>query len=143
MGFLEASKLLFLAIVLGLLIGFEREYLAKKSAGTRTYALVCFGSCFFTLISKYGFSGLISGADVSRIAASIVVGIGFLGAGVIILHKDKVYGLTTAASLWASAAIGMSIGVGWLELALLGTFLMIFVLGAVGVFEYLFLKPKK
>jgi len=144
MNFLEGIKLLSLAIFLGLAIGFEREYLAKKSAGTRTYALICFGSCLFTLISRFGFlkESSLAGVDPSRIAAGIVVGIGFLGAGVIILHHDKVLGLTTAASIWTASAIGMTLGVGWVKLALFGTLLMIFVLGVIGYLEENFLKKK-
>jgi len=140
MELFEVGKLLLLSIVLGLIIGIEREYLAGKSAGTRTYALICFGSTLFTLISRFGFLELKGvSLDPSRIAAGIVVGIGFLGAGVIILHRekgeDKILGLTTAASIWASAAIGMALGVGWIKVALLGTFLIVFVLGGIGWIE--------
>ena len=139
MSLLEVGKLLLLSIVLGLIIGIEREYLAGKSAGTRTYALICFGSALFTLISRFGFLKEGASFDPSRIAAGIVVGIGFLGAGVIILHRekgeDKILGLTTAASIWASAAIGMALGIGWIKVAFLGTFLIVFVLGGIGWIE--------
>jgi len=134
---------LLLAIILGLLIGFEREYLSEKSAGTRTYALIVFSSCLFAYLSKFGFSdvfGLARGTDPSRIAAGIVVGVGFLGAGTIIVHKDKVIGLTTAASIWSSAAIGIALGLGFTRLAIFSTFLTIFVLLGIGVLEEFSLK---
>ena len=141
MDFLESIKLLSLAIFLGLIIGFEREYIAGKSAGTRTYALVCFGSTLFTLISRFGFlNENFQGLDPSRIAAGVVVGIGFLGAGVIVLHHDKVLGLTTAASIWSASAIGMALGVGWIKIAIFGTFLIVFILGIIGWIEKRYLE---
>ena len=141
MDFLRSAELLSLAIFLGIIVGLEREYIAGKSAGTRTYALVCFGSAIFTLISRFGFlsENNLQNFDPSRIAAGIVVGIGFLGAGVIILHRDKVLGLTTAASIWSTSAIGMALGVGWTKIALFGTFLIVFVLGIIGWLEKKFL----
>jgi len=141
MDFLGSAELLSLAIFLGLIVGFEREYIAGKSAGTRTYALVCFGSALFSLISRFGFlrESNFQGLDPSRIAAGIVVGIGFLGAGVIILHRDKVMGLTTAASIWSVSAIGVALGVGWIKIAFFGTFLIVFVLGIIGWLEKKFL----
>ncbi len=99
---------LLMAAIAGGIIGLDRER-AQKPAGIRTLMLVCVGSALFTIISSYGFG---SPADPSRIAAGIVVGIGFLGAGVI-LHSDKgVMGLTTAAAVWAVAAIGVAFGCG-------------------------------
>ena len=141
MDFLRSAELLSLAIFLGIVVGLEREYIAGKSAGTRTYALVCFGSTIFTLISRLGFLGEsnLQNLDPSRIAAGIVVGIGFLGAGVIILHHDKVLGLTTAASIWSVSGIGMALGVGWVKIAFFGTFLIVFVLGIIGWLEKKFL----
>ncbi len=102
---------LFLATVLGAIIGIERR-LAHKTAGMRTFALVCMGAALFTIISVVSFEDFRNkpGFDPSRIASQIVVGIGFLGAGLIILKESKVRGLTTAAGLWVTAAIGMAVG---------------------------------
>ncbi len=100
-----------LAILLGGLLGYERERIGKP-AGMRTYSLVCMGAAFFTLLSIYGFHQ--GGAlDTSRIASQIVIGIGFIGGGLIMHQQEHITGLTTAAGLWATAAIGMAIGVGW------------------------------
>src|SRR3990172_3369786 len=101
---------LILALVLGGLIGLERETV-EKPAGLRTHTLVTLGAALFTLISKEGFFG--SGADPARIASNIVVGIGFLGAGTIWRSGVNVQGLTTAATLWTSAAIGTAAGAGF------------------------------
>ncbi len=103
-----------LALALGLssVIGIERE-LRQKSAGLRTYALVGTGSALFMLVSQYGFAdalGSHSTLDPSRVAAQIVSGIGFIGGGVIFVRRDLVRGLTTAAGVWATAAIGMAAG---------------------------------
>jgi len=101
---------LVLAAIIGLILGIEREVIGKP-AGIRTYALVTLGATIFTIISIHGFSDSAGGNfDPSRIAAQIVTGIGFLGAGVIIFRDTKVEGLTTASGLWVSAAIGMAIG---------------------------------
>ncbi|HEV8338139.1 MAG TPA: MgtC/SapB family protein [bacterium] len=99
-----------LALVLGGLIGIERESV-EKPAGFRTHILVTLGATLFTLISREGFFG--SGADPARIASNIVVGIGFLGAGTIWRSGVTVQGLTTAASLWTAAAIGTAVGAGF------------------------------
>ncbi|GAA2127724.1 MgtC/SapB family protein [Arthrobacter humicola] len=112
--------LLLATFVLCSLIGVERQ-VRQKVAGYRTHVLVGLGSCTFTLISAYGFSAALApGAtmDPSRIAAQIVSGIGFLGAGVIFKGRNVVRGLTTAASIWVSAAVGMACGAGMLSLAL-------------------------
>src|SRR3989338_4514250 len=118
-----------LSIILGGLIGFERERRGKQ-AGLRTFTLVALGSTLFTILSVGGFPG--SGAslayDPSRIASQIVVGIGFLGGGLIFLKEDYVYGLTTAAGLWATAAIGMAIGFHMYGVAVVATFLILLVL---------------
>ncbi|GMA23595.1 membrane protein [Luteimicrobium album] len=103
---------LLLAFALGACIGFERHR-RLKSAGLRTHAVVGVGSAAFTLVSAHGFSNVLGadvGLDPSRIAAQIVSGIGFLGAGVIFVRGDGVRGLTTAASVWLSAAVGMACG---------------------------------
>jgi len=99
---------LFIAGALGGLIGFEREVRAKE-AGVRTHFIVALGSALFMLISQYAFSGQY---DHSRVAAQVVSGIGFIGAGVIIFQKNAVRGVTTAAGLWVAAAIGLACGAG-------------------------------
>src|SRR3954463_11629043 len=106
-----------LAAALGGAIGFERE-LRDREAGFRTHMLVCVGSALFTIVSAYGFSDFLTSgdqvirADPTRIAAQIVTGIGFLGAGAIIRQGVSIRGLTTAATLWVAAAIGMASGAG-------------------------------
>ncbi|MDN5893522.1 MAG: MgtC/SapB family protein [Nocardioides sp.] len=119
------TQLLVAAFVLCSLIGVERQ-LRNKAAGYRTHVLVGLGSCAFTLVSAYGFSAVL-GSDVnldpSRIAAQIVSGIGFLGAGVIFKGHSVVRGLTTAATIWVAAAVGMACGSGMLSLAIALTLL--------------------
>ncbi|GAB3561118.1 MgtC/SapB family protein [Spelaeicoccus albus] len=120
---LEAIGLLAEAFVLSSIIGLERQ-LRQKSAGLRTHALVGMGAALFALVSGYGFSTLLGDhviLDPSRIAAQIVSGIGFLGAGVIFTRGDVVRGLTTAAAIWVTAAVGMASGAGLPWLALAGT----------------------
>lgn len=118
----EILTKLVVSAVLGLLIGFERE-VHNKPAGMRTHSLVCVGSTLFTILSVS-----VAGGDPSRIAAGIVTGIGFLGAGVIFQAKNKMKGITTAAELWVLAAIGLSVGIGYYFAALLTTLIVIFVL---------------
>ena len=118
---------------LGMAIGIERE-LRDREAGLRTHVLVSVGSALFTIISAYGFHDLIANggpvirADPTRIAAQIVTGIGFLGAGAIIREGLSVRGLTTAATLWGVAAIGMAAGAGYYSAALFGTAIVILAL---------------
>src|SRR5829696_4943490 len=115
--------LLALAFVLSATIGLERNR-RFKSAGLRTHTLVGVGSTVFTLVSAYGFAGVMgrtAAVDPSRIAAQIVSGIGFLGAGVIFVRRGSVSGLTTAASIWLTAAIGMACGAGMPALAVMAT----------------------
>lgn len=119
------------ALLLGGVIGMEREY-RSKDAGFRTHFLVALGSALFTIISQYGFTdGL---RDSSRIAAQIVSGIGFLGAGIIIFQKNMVRGLTTAAGLWVTAAIGMACGTGMYAVAAITTALVLIGLEVLHVF---------
>lgn len=113
---------LVVAMVLGGIVGLEREYRAKD-AGFRTHFLVALGSALFTLISMYGFSEGVR--DTSRVAAQVVSGIGFLGAGIIVLQRNVIRGLTTAAGLWVTAAVGMACGVGMFYMAALVTVLML------------------
>ncbi|WP_308797309.1 MgtC/SapB family protein [Agromyces silvae] len=123
--------LLALAFALSLAIGVERSR-RQKSAGLRTHVLVCLGSAMFTLVSAYGFESVL-GPDVvvdpSRIAAQIVSGIGFLGAGVIFVRHNVVNGLTSAATIWMVAAIGMACGAGMPFLAIAGTLLHLITVG--------------
>jgi len=107
---LESLLRVLLAAVLGAIIGFQREK-AGKPAGLRTHILIAMGSALFTVVSIYGFG---SAADPARIAAGIVTGIGFIGAGVIFrgMSGDRVMGITTAASIWITAAIGIAAGAG-------------------------------
>lgn len=111
---------LLVAALLGGLIGLEREY-RSKVAGLRTHLLVAIGSALFMLLSRYGFEGQ---ADPSRVAAQIVSGIGFIGAGAIIMdRRHAVHGLTTAAGIWVSAGIGMTVAAGMYALAGVATLL--------------------
>lgn len=121
----ETAVRLLLALTLGGLIGFERESV-DKPAGFRTHILVCVGAALFALVSREGFFG--SGADPSRVASNIVVGIGFLGAGTIFRTGGGVQGLTTAASLWTVAAIGTATGIGYYAGAVGATLIVIGVL---------------
>lgn len=114
--------------MLGAIIGLDREYRAKE-AGFRTHFLVSLGSALFMIISQYGFAEVIkaNGAnyDGARVAAQIVSGIGFLGAGTIIFHKQFIRGLTTAAGMWATAGIGMAVGGGMYFIGVASTILVL------------------
>jgi putative Mg2+ transporter-C (MgtC) family protein len=105
---LEMILRLLLAAALGAIIGYQRER-ASKPAGLRTHTLICLGAALFTIASIYGFG---VAADPSRLAAGIVAGIGFLGAGAIIRTREHLVGLTTAATIWSVAAIGLAAGAG-------------------------------
>ena len=119
--------------VCGILVGFERQYRSKE-AGIRTHFMVACGAALMMVISKYAFfdvisDGLIAGADIrldpSRVASTIVSGVGFLGAGTIFVHKNTITGLTTAAGLWATAGIGMAFGSGMYLVGFAVTIVMI------------------
>ncbi|XHH09536.1 MAG: MgtC/SapB family protein [Candidatus Bathyarchaeia archaeon] len=112
---------LLLAVLLGGLVGWEREK-SSRPAGLRTHMLVCLGSFLFTLVS------LSFSSDPARIAAGIVAGIGFIGAGTIWGQKDKIQGITTAASLWITAAIGLAIGVEDYPLAVVAAIIVFIIL---------------
>ena len=114
---------LFTAALLGAIVGLEREHI-HKPAGLRTHMLVSLGSCLFTMMSS-SFND-----QPAQIAAGIVAGIGFIGAGTIWAEKDKVKGITTAASLWATAAIGLTIGVGDYPVAVIVTLLVFLILSS-------------
>lgn len=110
---------LLLAGLLGGLIGAEREYRAKV-AGTRTHLLVAIGAALMMIVSRYGFDGQ---GDPARVAAQIVSGIGFIGAGSIMVNKHAVHGLTTAAGIWVAAGIGMAIAAGLYAVGIASTIL--------------------
>ena len=128
------------ALLLGFAIGLERE-MTNKYAGLRTNILVCLGACIFTIISIYGFPEVsvtgdeLGTRDTARVAAQVVTGIGFIGAGTVFRHGATVFGLTTAATLWVSAAIGMACGAGMYTLAILSTIFSIIILVSVRMFE--------
>lgn len=123
---LEIVLRLLLAAALGAVIGFQRER-AKKAAGLRTHILISLGAALFTIVSLFGFPGT---ADVSRVAAGVVTGIGFIGAGVVIhgTRGERVVGLTTAASIWITAAVGLAAGAGMYIVATVAAVLTLLVL---------------
>jgi putative Mg2+ transporter-C (MgtC) family protein len=114
-----------LAMVLGGVIGTERAIFARQAAGTRTFGLVALGACLFVLMGLYvdsAYIGIVN-FDPMRIAAGIITGIGFLGAGLIVFRGDTVHGATTAAGLWIATSLGMSVGYGMYAIAIFGTIL--------------------
>ena len=117
---------LFLAGIMGAIIGLDREYRAKE-AGYRTHFLVSLGSALIMIVSQHGFGEILDtpnvNLDPSRIASQVVTGIGFIGAGTIILHKQIVRGLTTPAGIWATSGIGLAIGAGMYTLGISATIL--------------------
>ena len=116
-----------IAAACGFVIGMERKARSKE-AGVRTHAIVCIASALIMIVSKYSFTDLgYDTYDAARIAAQIVSGIGFLGAGMIFYRRDILHGLTTAAGVWATAGIGMAIGSGMIILGLAGTAIIMFV----------------
>ena len=119
---LDITLRLAVAMLLGGVIGFEREYRAKD-AGFRTHFLVALGSALFCIVSQFGFGFELK--DSSRVAAQVVSGIGFLGAGTIIFQKNVVRGLTTAAGLWVTAAIGLACGTGMYLPAIVTTLMVL------------------
>lgn len=126
------------SLIFGMLIGIERE-VNGKPAGMRTCAIVCIGSCVLSLLSQ-----LIppSFPDRGHIAANIVQGIGFIGAGSILIQKNKVVGLTTAAVIWAVASVGIAVGFGFYKLAFVTTVVVVAVLSILGMFENKFIRKR-
>lgn len=120
---IEIAVRLFIAAVFGAAVGYERRS-SDKPAGLRTLSMVAVGAALFTVISTFGFET----ADQSRVAAQIVTGVGFLGAGTILRSGNSISGLTTAATIWAIAAIGMAVGSGLYIAATGGTVLMLAIL---------------
>lgn len=134
------------ATTLGAAIGLEREYHAKE-AGLRTHVLVALGSCLFMILSAYAFDDFLAkdhvSFDPSRIASQVVTGIGFIGAGTIILQKQMVRGLTTAAGLWVTAAIGLACGVGMYAIAIVTTVLVLVSLGLINIYLPYFAQKER
>ncbi|GHB76970.1 MgtC/SapB family protein [Persicitalea jodogahamensis] len=126
---------LLIAFGTGAIIGFEREY-RSKSAGLRTMILISLGSTMFTIVSVR------IGADPSRMAANVVTGIGFLGGGIIFRETNRVHGTTTAATVWAVAALGVSIGSGLYDLLIVASFMLLFALIVMNIFEKRFIHYK-
>lgn len=132
-GILEILVRLVVAAVCGSVIGYQRE-ITERPAGFRTHVLVCIGSALIMMVSIYPF-GDASRVDPTRIAAQVVTGIGFLGAGTIIRQGSIVRGLTTAASLWTIAGVGLAVGAGFYSAALLATTLVFVVLSGFKIIE--------
>lgn len=128
---------LVLSLISGSIVGYERM-LRHKSAGIRTHAMVAFGSALFAIVSKYGFLDIIvldsANVDVSRVAANIVTGVCFLGAGMIFVKGKSISGLTTAAGIWTVSAIGMVWGCGMYSLGIVATLL-------IAIIQYVLQKP--
>nr|WP_157323883.1 MgtC/SapB family protein [Paenibacillus anseongense] len=135
-----------MALFLGGLIGFERE-VSSHAAGLRTHILVCVGSALVMLLSMYGFSAFVNEVNVrldpSRLAAQVISGIGFLGAGTIIFNGRSITGLTTAASLWVVAGIGLAVGAGFYYPAVLACFMVLISLWILNKVEQKFFNGKK
>lgn len=133
---------LLLSVIFGALLGVERN-LAGKMAGMRTYALVSLGAAFFVAVSRLVILNMGSnavGADPLRIASQIVVGVGFLGAGLVVFRGSHLTGITTAAGIWVAAAVGMACGFGFYALALFATGLAIFIFTVLWVVERDYIK---
>jgi putative Mg2+ transporter-C (MgtC) family protein len=137
---------LVLASFLGSFIGIEREY-KRKEAGMRTYALVCLGAALFTILGFECFRGVFGNLgvsfDPSRIIQAVAMGIGFLGAGLIIIRRSHLEGLTTSAGLWVVAAVGLAIGLKMYFVAVFTSFLAVAILSGLRLFEERFLKTKR
>ena len=140
----EIAVRLVLAAALGSFIGFERERLLW-AAGIRTHMVVCVGACLVMIVSAYGFQGVLNEhviLDPSRVAAQVVSGIGFLGAGSILLRGSVVRGLTTAASIWTVAAIGLAIGGGLYFAGIASTAIILIILAGVKPWKKLLSRPQ-
>lgn len=136
LGFLFNSQIqiilqLILAVILGGIVGFEREY-QKRAAGLRTHSLVCLGATLFTIVSSEAFNFFKGQTgvsfDPSRIISAVVMGIGFIGAGLIVYRRFRLEGLTTAAGIWVVAAIGITIGIRLYLIAIFAAFLTLGIL---------------
>lgn len=139
--FLDSTYVIFgklvLAAVLGMAIGTERAILAKRPAGTRTFALVALGACLFTLtgsVVDQSFLGLVN-FDPMRMAAAVVQGVGFIGAGLIIFRGESIHGVTTAAGLWLSAAVGVGVAFGMYSVSIFASLLALLILAGMWYVE--------
>lgn len=143
MDFLAVTVRLVLAVICGGAIGIEREY-KRRPAGFRTHILICLGAAVTTLTSQYLFVTMRLFTDVARLGAQVIAGIGFIGAGTIIVtNRQRVKGLTTAAGLWTSAIIGLVCGTGYIECALFATTMVLCAELLLIKLEYRFAKKKK
>lgn len=137
---------LILALVLGGMVGYEREH-SNHAAGFRTNILVCIGACLLMLLSIYGFSDFVNEINVrvdpARLAAAVITGVGFLGAGTILFTGKKISGLTTAASLWVVAAIGLAVGAGFYFASIAVTVMVILTLWLFNKLELRFIQSRK
>jgi putative Mg2+ transporter-C (MgtC) family protein len=137
---------LLLALLLGGLVGFEREQ-SNHAAGLRTNILVCLGSCLLMLLSMYGFASFVDEPNVrvdpARLAAAVITGIGFLGAGTILFTGKSITGLTTAASLWVVSAIGLAVGAGFYFASATATIMVLVTLWAFNKLEKRYISAKK
>ncbi|GIP19687.1 methyltransferase [Paenibacillus montaniterrae] len=137
---------LVIALVLGGIVGFEREQ-HRHAAGFRTNILVCVGACLMMLLSIYGFSDFVNEwnvrVDPARLAAAVITGVGFLGAGTILFTGKKISGLTTAASLWVVAAVGLAVGAGFYFASIAVTVMVILTLWLFNKLEQRFIRNKK
>ena len=125
MNFFAVTVRLVLAVICGGFIGIEREY-KRRPAGFRTHILICLGAAITTLTSQYLYLTLELYTDIARLGAQVIAGVGFIGAGTIIVtNRQRVKGLTTAAGLWTSAIIGLVCGAGYVECALFATFMVL------------------
>jgi len=142
----ELTLRILFALVIGGLIGLEREF-GQHSAGFRTHILVCLGSSLIMLLSIYGFSVFVGEPNVrtdpARLAAQVISGIGFLGAGTILRNGNSISGLTTAASLWVVAALGLAVGAGFYYGALLTTVLVLISLFVLNKLEKVFSRKRR
>lgn len=142
---LEIVFRLSLATILGGVVGFERES-HNRPAGFRTHILVCLGAALMMLVSAYGFGGKLPsgfGVDPGRIAAQVVTGVGFLGAGTIMRHRGSVQGLTTAATIWVVSGIGLAAGIGFYSGAVAGTVLVLISLYLLGWVDRTILSQRR
>ena len=132
-----------LAVICGGLIGIEREY-KRRPAGFRTHILICLGASMTTLISQYMYLEMNMFTDLGRLGAQVIAGIGFIGAGTIIVtRRRQVKGLTTAAGLWVSAIVGLAIGAGYVEAAVLATVMILLVESLLARFEWFIMSTEK
>ncbi|TAM05330.1 MAG: MgtC/SapB family protein [Paraburkholderia sp.] len=145
-GNFEILERLLMAAVLGSVVGFERERL-NWAAGLRTHMLVSVGACLMMLVSAYGFTDVLGeknvALDPSRVAAQVVSGIGFLGAGSILLRGEVVRGLTTAASLWSVAGVGLAVGGGMYTAAIGATVIILAILAGLKPLERRFISVRQ